>query len=130
MSLFADVNVVQYFVADWEPAKKFYMDLLGWPVAYLDDPMGWMEFGEVGKTHLAINRWDKTRGPIPQNGAIAVLSVADAGATLAALRARGVRCDDVSVIPGVIAVGAFYDPEGNCIQFASPPVETTGGAGM
>ncbi|GAP12523.1 predicted enzyme related to lactoylglutathione lyase [Longilinea arvoryzae] len=130
MSLFTDVNVVQYFVADWERAKKFYMDLLDWPVAYLDDRMGWMEFGEVGKTHLAINRWDQAVGPIPQNGAIAVLSVADAGATLAALRARGVRCDDIAIIPGVVAVGAFYDTEGNRIQFASPLTETSGGAGV
>jgi predicted enzyme related to lactoylglutathione lyase len=34
MSLFKDVNVVTYHVKDWEAAKKFYGELLGWPVCY------------------------------------------------------------------------------------------------
>ncbi len=129
MSLFKDVNVVQYFVADWEKAKKFYEELLGWPVAYLDDQNGWMEFGEEGKTHLAINLWNPSDGPIPHNGAVVVLTVEDAHAAAAALQARGVRCDAVHVIPGVVAVGTFYDPEGNRIQFASLPADSSGDAG-
>jgi len=95
MSLFKDVNVVQYHVSDWERAKQFYTDVLGWPVAFLSDEAGWMEFGEEGKTHLAINRWEEST-PVPagQGGALAVLTVEDAAGTVAALRARGVRCDD------------------------------------
>jgi hypothetical protein len=37
----------------------------------------------------------------------------------AALRARSVRCDDAVVIPGRVAYGVFYDPDGNRVQFAS-----------
>ena len=122
MSLFRDVNVVQYHVTQWERAKQFYTDVLGWPVAFLSDEAGWMEFGEEGKTHLAINRWEEST-PVPagQGGALAVLTVDDAAATVAALRARGVRCDDAVVIPGMVAYGAFYDPDGNRVQFASSP---------
>ncbi len=129
MSLFKDVNVVQYFVTDWEKAKKFYLDLLGWPVAFLDDTDGWMEFGKEGQTHLAINRWNPSEGPLPLNGPIAVLSVEDANAAAAALKQRGVRCDEVHVIPGVVAVGTFYDAEGNRIQFVSPPPDAAGESG-
>lgn len=122
MSLFKDVNVVQYHVSDWERAKQFYTDVLGWPVAFLSDEAGWMEFGEEGKTHLAINRWEEST-PVPAGlgGALAVLTVEDAAGTVAALRARGVRCDDAVVIPGMVAYGAFYDPDGNRVQFASSP---------
>lgn len=81
-----------------------------------------MEFGEEGKTHLAINRWEEST-PVPAGlgGALAVLTVEDAAGTVAALRARGVRCDDAVVIPGMVAYGAFYDPDGNRVQFASSP---------
>jgi predicted enzyme related to lactoylglutathione lyase len=122
MSLFKDVNVVQYHVTQWERAKQFYTDVLGWPVAFLSDEAGWMEFGEEGKTHLAINRWEEST-PVPAGlgGALAVLTVEDAAGTVAALRARGVRCDDAVVIPGMVAYGAFYDPDGNRVQFASSP---------
>lgn len=122
MSLFKDVNVVQYHVSDWERAKQFYAEVLGWPVAFLSDEAGWMEFGEEGKTHLAINRWEEST-PVPAGlgGALAVLTVEDAAGTVAALRARGVRCDDAVVIPGMVAYGAFYDPDGNRVQFASSP---------
>lgn len=122
MSLFKDVNVVQHHVSNWERAKQFYTDVLGWPVAFLSDEAGWMEFGEEGKTHLAINRWEEST-PVPAGlgGALAVLTVEDAAGTVAALRARGVRCDDAVVIPGMVAYGAFYDPDGNRVQFASSP---------
>lgn len=122
MSLFKDVNVVQYHVSDWERAKQFYTDVMGWPVAFLSDEAGWMEFGVEGKTHLAINRWEEST-PVPAGlgGALAVLTVEDAAGTVAALRARGVRCDDAVVIPGMVAYGAFYDPDGNRVQFASSP---------
>lgn len=122
MSLFKDVNVVQYHVTQWERAKQFYTDVLGWPVAFLSDEAGWMEFGEEGKTHLAINRWEEST-PVPAGlgGALAVLTVEDAAGTVAALRARGVRCDDAVIIPGMVAYGAFYDPDGNRVQFASSP---------
>lgn len=126
MSLFVDVNLVQYPVCDWEAAKRFYQQVLEWPVAFLDDPGGWIEFGEEGKTHFAINRWNDAATPPPRNGGVlAVLTVDNAIAATAALRARGIRCDDVKIIPNVVAIGAFYDPEGNCIQFASPPPPQT-----
>lgn len=131
MSLFKDVNVVQYHVSDWERAKRFYMDVLGWPVAFLSDEAGWMEFGEEGKTHLAINRWEENV-PLPprEGGALGVLTVEDAAAAVAALRARGIRCDDAVIIPGMVAYGTFYDPDGNRVQFASMPPAAPGGAGV
>lgn len=122
MSLFKSVSVVSYHVTDWEKAKRFYQETLEWPVIFSGDELGWMEYGYENSTHLAISRWEGTE-PIPPKlgGATAVLEVADAKKVTAGLRARGVRCDDVVEIPGMVCYGTFYDPEGNRIQFASDP---------
>jgi hypothetical protein len=48
-----------------------------------------------------------------------VLSVEDAFQTTKILRGRGIRCDEVIHIPGVVTYGAFYDLEGNRLEFAS-----------
>jgi predicted enzyme related to lactoylglutathione lyase len=120
MSMFKDVNVVSVNVKVWEGAKKFYAEVLEWPVAYCDDNVGWCEYGVDGATHVAINKWDSP-DPMPVGGgATIVFSVDDAYKTTEMLRARGVRCDDVIQIPDVITYGSFYDPEGNRLQFASP----------
>ncbi len=124
MSLFKNVNVVSIYVKDWEGAKKFYRDLLGWPIAWTDDQAGWEEYGVEGSAHVSISRWDDPE-PIPAaNGSTTlVLTVADAFKTTDELRARGIKCNDAIAIPGVVAYGTFFDPEGNRIQFASeaPP---------
>ncbi len=122
MSLFKRVSVVSYHVKDWDAARKFYKEILEWPVAYESEEMGWMEFGFDNETHLAISRWD-TVDPMPPyiGGATTVLAVDDAVAVTEKLRARGVRCDDAVTIPGTVCFGTFYDPEGNRIQFASDP---------
>jgi catechol 2,3-dioxygenase-like lactoylglutathione lyase family enzyme len=119
MSLFKNVNVCYVYVRNWEAARKFYSELLGWPEAYASDEIGWVEWGEENHTHLAINRWDQ-EGEMPTGGTPkVVLTVDDAFKATEALRARGIRCDDVIDIPGVVTYGAFYDPEGNRLEFAS-----------
>ena len=121
MSLFRNVNVISIHVTDYEAAKKWYTDILDWPVAFSSDEAGWHEFGRDNETHVSLNRWDQAWGPTPQRGATAVFSVDDAHSTTAALRAKGVKCDDVVVIPNMVTYGTFYDPEGNSLQFASTP---------
>lgn len=126
MSLFKNVNVVSINVANWEAAKKFYGEILDWPVAWADDEFGWVEYGRENETHISLNRWQDRDGhtrPPALGGTTLILSVDDAHTTTDALRAKGVKCDDVVVIPGVVAYGQFYDPEGNRIQFTSsaPP---------
>lgn len=124
MSLFKDVNVVTYHVKDWEAAKRFYAELLGWPICYEDASLGWAEFGEDGKTHVSVSRIEAGSSlHLGENAPIVVLSVENAVKATEELRARGVRCEDAVNIPGVVCFGTFYDPEGNKLQFASPPVD-------
>jgi catechol-2,3-dioxygenase len=119
MSMFKNLNVVSIQVVDFEAAKKWYDDVLGWPVSFTSDEAGWHEYGRDNESHVSLNRWDPTWGPAPQNGAIPVFTVDSATAAIEALRAKGVKCDDVVVIPGMVSYGTFYDPEGNKLQVAS-----------
>ena len=121
MSYFKNVNVVSLDVTDWERAKKFYRDLLGWPVAFSDDQAGWEEYGPDNAAHVSISRSD--HAPSAHGGTTLVLSVENAHTVTAALRAKGIKCDDVVEIPGMVTYGGFYDPDGNRVQFASmvPP---------
>ena len=122
MSLFKKVEVVSYHVKDWDAARKFYAEVLEWPVAYESKELGWVEFGADDETHIALSRWDSAdRIPPYIGGATAVLTVDDAVEVTEKLRARGVRCDDAETIPGAVCFGTFFDLEGNRIQFASSP---------
>jgi catechol-2,3-dioxygenase len=119
MSMFRNVNVISINVNDFEAAKKWYNEILDWPISFSSDEAGWHEYGRENETHVSLNRWDPAWGPAPQKGATAVFSVDNAHDAITALRAKGVKCDDVVVIPGMVSYGTFYDPEGNSMQVAS-----------
>ncbi|MCU0489540.1 MAG: VOC family protein [Anaerolineales bacterium] len=121
--IFKKLEVVSYNVRDWQRAKVFYGETLGLPVAFfINDEIGWMEFGEQDGAHLAINHWE---GPEPfpagPGGATVVLAVEDAAQAVAELRRRGVKCDDPVGIPDMVTYATFYDPDGNRLQLAGPP---------
>ncbi len=123
MSLFKKLGYISYDVTDWQRAKKFYGETLGLPVAaFINDEVGWMEFGDKDGTHLAISQW-RGPGPMPSRdgGGIAIFEVDDAYKTVEALRKRGVKCDDVIAVPEMVTYATFYDPDGNRLQVAGPP---------
>ena len=120
MKLFKNINVVSYNVSNWEQAKKFYGETLGLgEPAFLSDEAGWAEYGGENETHFALNKSDS---PASGNGgATAVFTVDDAYKAVEELRKRGVKCEDVIPIPGMVTYATFYDPEGNKLQMAGPP---------
>ncbi len=123
MSLFKKLGYISYDVTDWQRSKKFYGETLGLPVAaFINDEVGWMEFGDKEGTHLAISQW-RGPGPMPsrEGGGMAIFDVDDAYQTVADLRKRGVKCDDVIAVPEMVTYATFYDPDGNRLQVAGPP---------
>ncbi|MBI3943233.1 MAG: VOC family protein [Chloroflexi bacterium] len=122
MSDLKGIYAVSYNVTNWEQAKKFYGETLGLPLHMEAVDFGWMEFGRENETRLAIYLW---RGPDPlpssQGGGTAIFSVEDAYKTVEDLRRKGVKCDDVMAIPGMVTVANVYDPEGNMLNVAGPP---------
>jgi len=52
---------------------------------------------------------------------MAIFEVDDISKTVAELRKRGVKCEDVQVVPGMVAYATFFDLEGNRLQVAGAP---------
>jgi catechol 2,3-dioxygenase-like lactoylglutathione lyase family enzyme len=121
--LLKKIDIIAYIVSDWQRAKKFYGETLGVPVAaFINDEVGWMEFGEKEGTHLAISLWDRPESmPSRDGGGTAIFMVDDAYAIVNELRARGVNCEDVVAIPQMVTYANFYDPDCNRMQVAGPP---------
>ena len=118
MMLFHGVNVVSLSVPDLDAARHFYGNVLGLGTPLYDMPeIGWIEFGTGGGGNLAVTT-NEPEAP-PNTRTTVVLNTADCFATCAALRGRGVRCDDPVVVPGVIVYCTFYDPFGNRLQMCS-----------
>lgn len=113
------LSVAWYYVSDWGRAKKFYGETLGLPIAFAAEEAGWIEYGLPKQPTLGISRWT---GPNPmpptKGGGTATLACDDARGAIQRLRAKGVRCDEVEEIPGMVILGTFYDPEGNQLQLA------------
>ena len=118
--LFAGINVVSVAVPDLDAARAFYGSTLGLGTPEYDLPdAGWIEFRTGGPGgNLAVTTAEP--GWTPSTGTTIVLNTDDCHAACAALRARGVRCDDPVVFPGYVTFCSFYDPFGNRLQMCSP----------
>jgi len=119
MAVLEKIDAVRHNVTKWNEVKKFWTETVGLPVVWASDEMGWAEFGPADGCHIAIQRAGADNPAAGgHRGVIGVFYVGDAKKAVADLRARGVECDDVQVIPGVVAHSQFYDPEGNAIGIA------------
>jgi predicted enzyme related to lactoylglutathione lyase len=114
-----DLGLVSIIVGDWERAKEFYGETLGLPVARAMDDMGWIEYGFPNQSHVAIMRWNRPE-PMPTASptVIPVFTCYDVRAAHEELTSKGVRCDPVVEIPGVVLYADLYDPDGNRLELA------------
>jgi predicted enzyme related to lactoylglutathione lyase len=122
MSILKNINLVSIPItkAGWEKSKAFYRETLGLRETFVADEFGWAQYGWEGGAELALNRWDEGT-PARKGGPIVVFTVDDAQAAIAALRQRGVKCEDPVGIPGMVTYATFYDAEDNQLQVAGPP---------
>lgn len=103
-----------YPVTDLARARAFYEDLLGLtPACVLDLPDGqWLEY-ELGPHTLALARLPGWQ-PGPDGGVVA-LEVADFDATVAALKAAGVKFRTEPFATPVCRMAMVLDPDGNTL---------------
>ena len=117
MTPITGVRAISIPVADQDAALRFYVGTLGFTVARDHPTPGggrWIELAP-GRDQPVVTlepaAADVTRG------AIAIrFSTDDADAAHAALTAAGVDTDDVLRWPGVPAMFAFRDPDGNAFS--------------
>jgi glyoxylase I family protein len=112
------VHHVALDVDDLDAALAFYVDGLGFTTLERPDfgvPGAWLAMG-AHQLHLV-----EVDGPLPANGGRHfALAVDDRDATVAALRARGVRVDPIDAIPGAGLQAFLTDPAGNLIELNQP----------
>ena len=119
----SDVLTVGVPVTDQDRALEFYVDTLGFEKRR-DFPMGggrrWIEVAPPGAT-TTIALVAAHEG-VPAGVETGVrFTTADADGDHAALRASGVQADDVLRWPGVPAMFAFRDCDGNGLEIVEEP---------
>lgn len=120
MALFHGINVVSIAVPDLPGAREFYADVLGLGTPVYDLPdVGWIEF-ETGAPSGNLALTNAPEGWVASPGVTVVLNVEDCHQACAALRSKGVRCEDPVVFPGYVTYATFFDPYGNQLQMCSP----------
>lgn len=102
-------------VSDLEQALAWYRDILGFKHLYTAAEIGWCELETgVARVNIGLSQQEKAGGP---GGATLTFGVHDIAAAEAALMARGVRFDGpVRVIPDLVKLLTFYDPDGNTLM--------------
>lgn len=117
--MFQGINVVAIPVPDLSAGKAFYAETLGLGAPLYDLPDdGWIEFS-AGAPGGNIAITPAPEGWVPGDTGI-VLNVADCATAVAALRDRGVDCDDPQTFTGYVVFAGFRDPFGNRLQICSP----------
>lgn len=103
-------------VLDLNKAIGWYMDVLGFTLNYRMDEMGWAELAtEMPGLTIGLSQVEAmTLG----GGATLTFGVRDVAVARAVLESKEVRFDgDTQVIPGMVAICTFFDPDGNTLMF-------------
>jgi lactoylglutathione lyase len=116
------VRTVSIPVEDQDDALRFYVETLGF-AKLRDDPTPsggrWIELAPGVRRG---DRHPRTGAPGLHRGAIGIrFTTDDARAAQAELRAAGVDTDEILRWPGVPAMFAFRDPDGNAFSISQTP---------
>ena len=103
---------IWYHVRDFDAARAFYTQKLGFKVTYLDATDGWAQLERNG-TEISL-----ARGEPQEDGGVAHVDVADVKAVADELRNEGVAVGVVFELHGEMRLLDVFDPDGNRLQFA------------
>ena len=104
-------------VSDMDASIAWYQKVLGFDLLFRDDDLGWCELstGVPGVTVGLAQSENVTQG----GGATNVWGVKDIVEAKAQLDAHRVKQDgDIQVVPDMVKLITFYDPDGNAMMFA------------
>ena len=127
MKLDARLDTVRIFTRDWASARRFYAETLGLEEVFADEDLGWAEY-HVGGPSLGLE-WvapEDEEGLALSGRFLGIsLEVADIGATVDALRRRGVRFHgDPALQPWGGVLAHFDDPDGNTLTLLERPARS------
>ena len=111
--LFQSLRIVYYFVRDLQRAIRFYEDVLGLKIKFVE--RDWAEFEPVGGMTLALHAGSHGRQPGGQGGATASFQVDDILAVKDYLEGKGVVLNHPPENLGGLEFAEFSDPDGNVL---------------
>ena len=111
----------QYQVKDFDRAKKFYSEIMGFEITWDGGTeAGWAEFAlPVKGAKLGINLLRE--GEHRQGSGTLTMDVEDLDACKTYLKTKGVDTSDITDIPDMVSYFNLKDPEGNPIQVVAEP---------
>jgi catechol 2,3-dioxygenase-like lactoylglutathione lyase family enzyme len=121
MSLLFDPGItVAVDVTDWNAARKWYTEKLGFVETWASEEGGWADFRPVGDNiSIGLNRLEEGT-PDPGAGGVTVtFGVRDIEAARSELESRGVEFEgETNELPGLVKLAVFHDPDGNIMMLA------------
>jgi predicted enzyme related to lactoylglutathione lyase len=111
----------QYQVKDFDRAKKFYSEIMGFEITWDGGTdVGWAEFAlPADGARLGINLIQE--GEHRQGSGTLTLDVWDLDTCKTYLTEKGVDTSDIIDIPDMVSYFNLKDPEGNPIQIVADP---------
>lgn len=113
---------LSFGVTDLSASIAWYEDRLGFKLLYRVDDLGWCELqGPDAKITVGLGQREAVgKG----GGCVPVWGVMDIAASRRSLEEKGVRFDgETQVIPGMVKLATFFDPDGNAMMFAESLVQ-------
>jgi predicted enzyme related to lactoylglutathione lyase len=111
----------QYYVTDFNRARTFYGDVMGFKIAWeMGDDVGWIEYDlpvKGAKLGLSLVTEDKVK----HGSAKLTLDVSDIEQMKEYLASKGVTTDAITDVPDMVSFFNINDPDGNPIQIVSEP---------
>jgi predicted enzyme related to lactoylglutathione lyase len=104
-------------VNDFKKALAWYKDVLGFEPTYAVDEMGWAELRTSVEGFTLGVQTDPQASHEP--GSVVTFSVTDVEAARSQIASHGGTLDgEVDVIPGMVKLARWRDPDGNHFMFA------------
>ena len=109
---------IRVFSSNWEQSLEFYRDVIGFPLSYADENLGWAQF-DLGSTYLGLERCDAQNSECAELvGRFVGLSiqVEDIESTYESLTAKGVEfTGPPEQQPWGGTLAHFKDPDNNVL---------------
>ncbi len=102
-------------VRDLDAAIAWYGEVLGFPLVFRMDDVGWAEVAtETPGVTIGLSQVEEVK---TDGGATVTFGVRDVPSARGQMEARGVRFDgETQVIPGMVVLATFFDPDGNALM--------------
>jgi catechol 2,3-dioxygenase-like lactoylglutathione lyase family enzyme len=111
--IFKNLRIVYYFVRDLQKSVRFYEDVLGLKLKFVE--RDWAQFEPVDGLTLALHAGSHGRQPGGQGGATATFEVDDILAAKDYLEGKGVALNHPPENLGALEFAEFSDPDGNVL---------------